>query len=363
MNSPRAVVVLVFAIVIGVLLYLLAPILTPFLLAALFAYIANPLVLRLTRRRIPRGVAVALVFLLLIVAVAGLLFFIVPLLQRQVTAFAQKLPDHLDWMQDTLIPRIESLIGQPMPVDFDDVRDMAVLHWQEIANFLKLALSKFTTSGLHVVLWFVNLALVPIVTFYLLLDWERLQVLALELFPPSARPTIAHLARETDEVLGSFLRGQLLVMLGLAAMYSVGLLFIGLDLALPIGIVAGLVSFVPYLGFTVGIFSAGIAAYIEFQQPMVLLWVFLVFFIAHLVEGYVLTPRFVGSRIGLHPVAVIFSVMAFGQLFGFLGVLLALPAAAALKVWLGYLHRSYIAPPPKAPRARRTRAGNDAETR
>lgn len=353
MNSPRAIVILAFVVVTGVLVYLLTPILTPFLVAALFAYIANPLVTRLTAWRLPRPAAVALVFVLLLAIVVGLLIFLIPMMQRQVVAFAHKLPQYLDWVQGTLVPRLQQWAGDSLPVDFADVRAMALAHWQDIANFVTGTLANITTSGMRVALWFLNLALIPIITFYFLLDWDKLRMNALQLFPPQMRPSVAQLSRETDEVLGSFLRGQLLVMLSLATIYSTGLFVIGLDLALPIGITAGLVSFVPYLGFAVGLVSAGIAAYLQFQEPSVLLWVFLLFFSAQLIEGYVLTPRFVGNRIGLHPVAVIFSVMAAGQLFGFIGVLLALPAAAALKVWVRHLHRRYIAPPPKVRRAPR----------
>jgi predicted PurR-regulated permease PerM len=361
-NNPRAVVIISLVVLAGVLLYLLAPILTPFLAGALFAYIANPLVIRLTRWRVPRGLAVALVFLLIITLVTALLVFLIPLIQRQVASFVQKLPQYLDWAQRTLIPRIEQLAGRSLPIDAGDLRAIVSSHWEEIVNFIRAALTNLATSGLRVALSLLNIVLIPIVTFYLLLDWDRLRFNALQLFSPSVRPTVVTLATETDDVLGSFLRGQLLVMLCLAVIYSTGLAIVGLDLALPIGIAAGLISFVPYLGFVVGIASASVAAYLQFQDGSVLLWVFLVFFIAQMIEGYLLTPRLVGSRIGLHPVAVIFAVMAGGQLFGFLGVLLALPVAAALKVWLRYLHRSYLVPPPKAPRPpRRTRTAGEAK--
>lgn len=359
MNGARVVAIVAVGAGAAVLLYLLAPILTPFLLAALLAYLFNPLVVRLERLKLPRAAAVALVFLLLVAATVALLLFLVPMASRQIVVFAARVPVYFDWVQTNLVPRVEALIGEPLPVDFTQLRDAIVANWQQVANVLRTALTHITASGMQIVLWFVNLVLVPIVTFYLLLDWERIVRATLELFPPRARPTVARLTAETDVVLSSFLRGQLLVMLALAAMYSVGLLVIGLELALPIGLVAGLVSFVPYLGFIIGIGAAGMAAYLQFQDPSVLAWVFLVFFVAQLVESYVLTPRLVGARIGLHPVAVIFAVMAGGQLFGFLGVLLGLPAAAALKVWLRHVHRSYIAPPDKASRApRRTRQAN-----
>jgi predicted PurR-regulated permease PerM len=190
---------------------------------------------------------------------------------------------------------------------------------------------------LSIIGWLASALLVPVVTFYLLLDWEKLLVRALTLLPPRRRGQAMSLARETDEVLGSFLRGQLLVMAALATVYAIGLTLVGLDLALPIGILAGLVSFVPYLGFILGLLSATIAAWLQFQDIIMLLGVALVFLLGQVLESLWLTPKLVGGRIGLHPVAVIFAVMAGGQLFGFTGILLALPAAAVLKIWLRHL--------------------------
>lgn len=348
MNSARSLVLFVFAAGFAVLVYLLAPILTPFLLAALLAYIANPLVGALTRARLPRALAVVLVFVLVLLIVTALLFFLIPLIYRQVASFAQKVPQYLDWVQSTVIPRLEDFTGQPLPVEFGDLRNVIVANWQEVVQFLRNAFANVVLSSVRIGAWLINLVLVPVVAFYFLLDWHSILQNILRVFPPGARATVARLAAETDAVLASFLRGQLLVMLILAFIHSVGLMIVGLDLALPIGILAGLVSFVPFMGFIVGIVTAGIAAYLQFQDPLALVWVFLVFFLANLIEGYVLSPRLVGSRIGLHPVVVIFAVLAGGALFGFFGVLLALPAAAALKVWLRYLHQSYIAPLPAA---------------
>src|SRR5690606_15405655 len=147
---------------------------------------------------------------------------------------------------------------------------------------------------------------------------------------------------ECDDMLAGFLRGQLMVMLALAIIYSIGLTFIGLDLALLLGVIAGIVSFVPYLGLVVGITLAGLAAYLQFQEWLPVLMVVLVFSFAQAIEGMFLTPRFVGERIGLHPVAVIFAVMAGGTLFGFVGVLLALPVAAVVMVLLRHGHDRYL---------------------
>ncbi len=362
MSNARAIALLLFAATGAMLVYWLAPILTPFLLGALLAYVANPLVRRLTRLRLPRALAVVLVFVLVLALLALLLIFLVPLVYRQTVNFAHKVPQYLDWAQATLLPRIETLLGGPLPVDFGVLRAVIVSHWQEIAEFLRNALAHVVASSFRFGMWLLNLLLVPVVTFYLLLDWDAVLRHTLRLFPPAMRGTVSRLAAETDQVLASFLRGQLLVMLALAVIHSAGLMLVGLELAVPIGILAGLVSFVPFMGFIVGVVTAGIAAYLQFQDVTPLLWVFLVFFVANLIESYFLAPRLVGRRIGLHPVVVIFAVASGGTLFGFLGVLLALPAAAAFKVWLRHVHQSYIVAAPKVPKhpARVRRASEPA---
>ncbi|MDH3310011.1 MAG: AI-2E family transporter [Gammaproteobacteria bacterium] len=318
-------------------IYLLAPMLTPFLVSALLAYLGNPAVNCLARWHFPRPLAVALVFLLFLLLVIVLLFFLIPALQAQITSFITKAPSYFDWLQHTALPRLQALLGIELSLDVTALRQTLLGHWREVGDWATAFLLYITRSGLSIIGWLATALLVPVVTFYLLLDWDGVLARVLSLFPSRRRHQVAALARESDEVLGSFLRGQLLVMTALAVVYSVGLTLVGLDLALPIGIVAGLVSFVPYLGFILGLLSAAIAAYLQFQDPMILLGVGIVFLAGQMLESLWLTPKLVGNRIGLHPVAVIFAVMAGGQLFGFTGILLALPTAAVLKIWLRHL--------------------------
>ena len=199
-----------------------------------------------------------------------------------------------------------------------------------------------THSWLVMMGWIANLVLIPLVTFYLLRDWQVLMNRLAELVPRQAAPVVFRMARDCDRVLGAFLRGQLSVMLALAVVYTLGLWLVGLDLALLIGAIAGLVSFVPYLGFIIGIFAAGIAAIVQFQDVTHLIPVVAVFGVGQLLESFVFTPFLIGDRVGLHPLAVIFAVMAGGQLFGFTGILLALPAAAVIMVLLRYAHERYL---------------------
>ena len=197
-------------------------------------------------------------------------------------------------------------------------------------------LGQVSRSGGKLLGFAASLVLVPVVTFYLLRDWDRLIAWIDEMVPRHNLDLVHRLAREADEVLGAFLRGQLLVMIGLGIIYSLGLWLAGLQLALLIGMVSGLVSFVPYLGFVVGLLSASIAMLVQSQELLPLVWVLLAFTVGQIIESSVLTPLLVGDRIGLHPVAVIFAVMAGAQLLGFIGILVALPVAAVLAVLLRY---------------------------
>ncbi len=192
-----------------------------------------------------------------------------------------------------------------------------------------------------------SLFLIPIITFYMLRDWDTITAHLGALVPESQRETVFRLARESDEVLGAFLRGQLLVMLALAIIYSLGLWLVDLEFAIAIGVVSGLVSFVSYLGFVFGI---GLALLTMALEPNLwqLVGVFATFAIAQGIEGSILTPKLVGDRIGLHPIIVIFAVAAGGQLFGFFGILLALPAAAVLSVLVRFAYDRYLKEHPEA---------------
>ncbi|MEW6330659.1 MAG: AI-2E family transporter [Pseudomonadota bacterium] len=353
MADNRLLFQLVMVALAAWLVYLLAPILTPFLVSGLLAYLGNPAVGGLVRLRVPRALAVALVFLAFVLLLALLLFILVPALQNQVRSFIAKAPLYFDWLQHTALPWLQAMLGVELTLDVAAIREALLGHWREVGDWATGIFLYVAKSGLGLVGWLAGILLVPVVTFYLLLDWDKLPARVLALLPPRRQTQARLLARETDEVLGSFLRGQLTVMLALAVVYSVGLTLVGLDLALPIGILAGLVSFVPYLGFITGLLTAAIAAWVEFHDVILLLGIGAVFLTGQVLESFWLTPKLVGDRIGLHPVAVIFAIMAGGQLFGFTGVLLALPAAAVLKVWLRHLHEIYVRAPATRPVSKR----------
>ena len=323
-------------------IWLLAPVLMPFAVAAMLAYLGDPLADRLERLGLSRNWAATIVFAVLLLVVGGVLLLLIPLIARQIENLIENLPRYGDWAQHTAWPWLQARLHLD-PRMFDSDRLLAAIkaHLGSIGDIATTVLGKVSRSGLGVVQWLANLVLIPVVAFYLLRDWDRLVATVDCMLPRSIQPTIAHLARESDTVLGAFVRGQLLVMLALGVFYGAGLGVVGLTVGPLIGMVAGLLSFVPYLGFIIGFIAAIVAALVQYGDWTHLLLVCGVFAIGQLLEGYVLVPKLVGDKIGLHPVAVIFAVLAGGSLFGFLGVLLALPAASVIMVLLRYLLERY----------------------
>lgn len=340
MTDSRSWFILGLVAFSGFLIYLLTPVLTPFLIAALLAYIGDPLVDRLEAKKLSRTLSVSIVFIGLSLIALVLLLILVPLIEKQISAFAQKVPGYIDWLQESAIPWAQARFGIELPA-VDELKQAMQAHWQQAGGVVAGVLGSVSRSGAALLQVLANLVLVPVVAFYLLRDWDVLVSRVREMLPRHIEPTIVKLTRNADEVLGAFLRGQLLVMLGLGVIYSIGLWIAGIEYALLIGMTAGVVSFVPYLGLIVGILLAGVASVLQFQDISHLWQVALVFTIGQVIESVLLTPWLVGDRIGLHPVAVIFAVLAFGQLFGFFGVLLALPVAAVLMVLVRHLYEQY----------------------
>ncbi len=331
----------------GWLLYLLAPVLTPFVAAALLAYIGDPLADRLQRFKLPRTLAVVVVFLLTFTVLALLVVLVGPLIRTQVSALLAALPGLLLQVEQVWLPSVSAWLNIETG---DDVGIGAFL-----ANYSEMAgtwgakvLVSVSKSGGAVAAAVLSLFLVPILTFYLLRDWDTIMTHLGALIPSRQRETVFKLARDTDEVLGAFLRGQLLVMLALSVIYSLGLGLVGLKFAIAIGVVSGLVSFIPYLGFVFGIVLAALTVALEPDPLWQMIGVVATFTIAQLLEGSILTPKLVGDRIGLHPVLIIFAIVAGGQLFGFFGILLALPAAAVLSVVVRFAYDRYLKENPES---------------
>lgn len=343
MTTTQKINTLIAVVVVIALIYLLKPILTPFLVSFILAYLGDPLVDRLERWKLPRSLAVLAVFLLTLIALVLLLALIVPMVVREFAALFAHVPEALAWINTQALPWLSVHFGVDLQ-HFAPAK-LAALVSDNFVSAGKLAgntlLSVSRSSG-AVFGFFLNLVLIPVVTFYLLRDWDRLTARLAVLVPRTGAPTVTRLTRECDEVLGAFLRGQLLVMVSLAILYSLGLSLIGLDSAVAIGVIAGLLSFVPYLGVITGVVLALLAALLQGQGWALPVEVIVVFIIGQMLSDFVLTPRFVGERIGLHPVLVIFAVLVGGELFGFTGVLLALPVAAAGTVLLRHAHARYL---------------------
>lgn len=341
-NDKQRVWLLVVVVVVIALFFLLEPILTPFLVAALLAYLGDPLADRLEARGMGRTLSVTLVFSALILLLTAVLLLTIPLVGRQLDLLAHKIPEWLQQLQHTLVPWLQEKLELPQgSIPIANFKTAISENWTTAGNMLGQVWGKIAGSSMAMIAGLANVVLIPVVTFYLLRDWDILMAHIRDLLPRSIEPTVVKLANECDEIIGAFIRGQLLVMLALGIMYSVGLSFVGLDLALILGLIAGLASIVPYMGFFVGIGAASVAAWFQFHELLPLIGVASVFAVGQLLEGMVLTPLLVGDRIGLHPVAVIFAIMAGGQLAGFSGILLALPAAAIIMVLLRHAHRSY----------------------
>jgi predicted PurR-regulated permease PerM len=331
------------ALIVAALVWALAPVLTPFVVAALFGWLGDPLVDRLERAGRSRNTAVILVFTLMALLAVLAALILVPLIERQIMTLIDSLPRYRDFLLATVLPWLERRTGLQLTVWLDPVRifDLVRSHWESAGGIAATIVAYVSRSGFAMLAWVANIVLIPVLAFFFLRDWDVMVERVAALVPRDHLDTVSRLARESSEMLGGFLRGQFLVMLILGAMYGIGLWIVGLDLGLLIGIIAGLFTFVPYLGPTSGIVLGVIAALVQFGDWKHVLGVLIVFGIGQVIESYWLTPKLVGNRIGLHPVAVIFAVLAGGQLFGFLGMLLALPVAAIANVLLRYAHERY----------------------
>ena len=328
---------------LGLLLWLLSPILAPFLAAAILAYIFDPAVSKMEARGVPRALGTVLALLLLIVAVTLLMVIILPLFYKEIAQLIEQMPAFMDRMRTTVLPWISDKFGIDIALDSASFRQFVTDNVQDAGGIAKKVFASLGVGGLAVVGFLINLLLIPVVLFYVLRDWKPLLAGIDAAVPRRFHATMNTLAREIDAVLSEFLRGQLSVMLLMSLFYVLGLWLAGLNFALPVGLITGLLVFVPYLGSGTGLVLGTIAAVMQFPNMNGVFMVWAVFGVGQLLEGFVVTPWLVGDRIGLHPVAVIFALLAFGQIFGFFGVLLALPASAAMLVGLRHMQRNYQA--------------------
>lgn len=343
---------LIIAIIFALFIYVLLPVLTPFLIAAVLAYICDPLVDRMCLWGLPFGIlvkfklgrtlATVLVMMLIFGAITLLFLILVPLLQKESLLIAERLPAVIANIRATFEPWLQSKFGISLNIDAAQVQEIITKNWKTAGGLAGELLKSAGSHGLALIGMLANVLLLPVVLFYLLRDWDGFIASIGKLIPRDWFKSSALITKEIDVVLAQFLRGQLTVMLCMSVFYVFGLWIAGLDMALPIGLIAGLLGFVPYLGIAMGISLAMLVAALQFSALGQVIPVLLVFGLGQIVEGTILTPKLVGDRIGLHPVVVIFALLAGGQLFGFTGVLLALPVSAAIAVGLRHTKKSYL---------------------
>lgn len=323
-------------------LWLLSPVLVPFIVAALLAYALHPAVDGLVKKRVPRAVAVLVLELAFGFGLFALLLLVVPILSKELPLLRDQIPLLAVALNEHLVPWL-SQFGIHVSLDTASIKVFVVKYLDaNLEEWLATALSSARIGGSFVLAIVGNLVLMPVVLFYLLMDWPKLLERTWSLVPPRMQAGVAEFLRECDVMLGQYLRGQILVMLILAAFYSMALTLARFDLALPVGVFTGLAVFIPYVGFGLGLLLALLAGVLQFVSLYGVLAVVLIYGLGQLLEGFVLTPRLVGERIGLRPLTVIFALLAFGHLFGFVGVMIALPVSALGVVAGMRVHKLYL---------------------
>ncbi len=331
------------AILVGAAaLHWLGRVLTPFLVGVILAYLGTPVVNRCARAGIPRAIGTLLAVALMMGLVLALMLVIFPLVQAELTLLLGRLPLLVDFYAAHIGPWLQDALGRTIALDISTLRGLIAQNTQQASEFGLRVLSGVKSGGLLLVALIVNLALIPVVMFYLLRDGRGIVARLDELVPRRWEPLVRGMAKEIDHVLAEFLHGQMLVMISLASFYAIALSLVGLQFAVPIGIITGLLVFIPYVGFGIGLLLGTLAALLQWSGWPGFLLVMGVYLAGQLLENYLLLPNLVGHRIGLHPLTVIFALLAFGELFGFVGVLLALPISAMLLVALRHLRAAYM---------------------
>ena len=336
-SSSKNYFYLIGIIVFCIVLYSTRQIITPFLIAFIIAYALDPLVDKLEKWRLPRTTAIIffLLFILIILSLTGMVLF--PVIKLQIEKLAGDMPNYTKTVQQWFSPMLENVTKED-PARVKEAISNLMKNFGDIPLKLFSSTTSLLWSGfsglLNFIITVINLIIIPISCFYLLKDIDPIKEKIKALIPPDYKETVFDLTKETNEVLGGFIRGQLTVAMILAAFYSVGLLIIGTPMSLVIGIVAGLANIVPYLGLLIGLIPAVLLTLLQFHDAAHLLGVLLVFGIAQALEGMVITPRIVGDKIGLHPVIIMLAILVGGRFFGFMGILLAVPTAAVLNVFL-----------------------------
>lgn len=346
MSAERRLVLwLVIGAAAAFALYLLRGALLPFIAGLAIGYLLDPLADRLERARVPRGLAAALIVAGFVLAFVAVLIVLIPVLSAQIGDFIGRLPQYADMARDSIAPYVADLKAKLGPGQEQRIESFLQSYGGQMAEWAGKVLSGVVSGGAAVLNLFGLLIVTPVVAFYLLRDWDRLVARINGLLPHKGGPRIRGIMREIDERLSGFLRGQLIVVLFLGSWYAVGLLVIGLDFGLLIGIGAGLISVIPFVGNIVGLTVSLGVGLAQFDSWLPIVLILAVFGTGQALEGYVLQPKIVGDRVGLHPVWLMFAVIAGTALLGLTGALLAVPAAAVAGVLVRYGIERYLESP------------------
>ncbi len=329
------------AVFVG-LLWLLSPILLPFVVGMALAYVLDPLANRLTKRGVSRLIAALIILGAFVLALALLLLLIAPVLAQQISGFIDNAPGYVQRLQalvsDPNHPWLKRIVGDNLVGAGKSVGDVM----NEAMGYLDTVLASLWAKGRALISIFSLVVITPVVAFYLLCDWDRMVNSVDRLIPLPQRETVRGLGREIDATISAYVRGQSGVCLILGSYYAVGLTLAGLSFGLLIGVVSGIVSFIPYVGsLTALVLSLAVAVAQFFPDWTRILIVAGVVLFGQFMEGNVLSPKLVGHSVGLHPVWLMFALFAFGYLFGFVGLLLAVPLAAAAGVLTRFALRRY----------------------
>ncbi|MBU1881590.1 AI-2E family transporter, partial [bacterium] len=337
-SNWRMAAIVVIAAFLILLTYILRSVLLPVLIALLFAYLLDPVIDRLERWRLNRSLAILILAVVVLIVVGTLGGFLALQAQQEMVAFYKKLPDYLNRIQTDFVPWVETTLNITLPHTMEEFAgelrtnllniDPASL--RPVTTFA----SKLSSSTLALISSILGLIIIPVFLFYFLRDWDKIMTQVLALIPLKQRDYVLTKAAKIDEIVGAFIRGQLTVAITLGILYSSGLVIIGLDLAVVIGMLAGIGFIIPYLGTVLGIIAATVMALVQFGIAWQVLGAWAVFGVVQLFEGTILTPKIMGEKVGLSPVAVIFSLMVGAKLMGVVGMLIAVPAAAVLNVFI-----------------------------
>ena len=336
--------------IVGFALFFLAlwqigSVLLPFAAGFAIAYFLDPLVNRLEAFRIPRGAGALIVLTLFLMILGLVILLIMPILQNQVVELVANLPRLLEQARQLMDTLMRAAQERLPPEDFAKLHDAVTGKLADLFSVVANVFQTALTSGVALANLLSLVFVTPVVSFFLLRDWDRIVAQVDAWLPREYVATIREQARLIDETLAGFLRGQLSVCLALGLYYAVTLTLIGLHFGLVVGLLIGLLAFVPYIGGGVGFVLAMLLALTHFPDWEHVLYVVMIFVAGWTIEGYVLTPKLVGERVHLHPVWVIFALLAFGSLFGFLGVLVAVPVAAVIGVLVRFALSRYLVSP------------------